>query len=329
MSTGADVPLVPGELRGYRQFLVLRDGLYPVVHWTAGAWAAEGHVAQCSTGAEHEAPARDCTCGLYGWYDPSGTAGAYGGATAVVAVSGRVVLGDRGFRAARGRVEAVALPVTVRWQPRGAGRARRMLAERYPGVQVYSSVRSMVRDHPPHDVRALGIAPVDRAPMWCRRGALALWGLFVLAGYGILLLPRATVADVARTWWPLLLLGLIAWQVALVALVVRSQPGSAHRETGGGTGGGAESGGLEPGGVRTGGAGTGALESGGSRTGDLESEGLGTGGAGAVGPGTGGTGTGGPGAGGPAAGAPEIGGTGKGGGAGSPGADREVPRPDV
>lgn len=224
MTAGSAVPLVPGELRGYRQFLLLEDGLYPVVHWAAGPWADSAQVAQCSTGAGHDVPARDCTCGLYGWYDPSGTSGSYGGARAVIAASGRIVLGDRGFRAARARVQAVALPVPLRWQPRGAARAREMLAARYPDVQVFRSTRQMVRAFPPHDVRELGIGPVDRSPLHCRRAALALWGLFVLAGYGVLLLPRAVVGQVAATWWPLLVLAVLAWQAALITLVVRSQP---------------------------------------------------------------------------------------------------------
>ncbi len=218
------VALVPGELRGYRQFLLLDDGLYPVVHWSAGPWEQGRAVARCSTGAEHDVPARDCTCGLYGWYDPSGTSGSYGGARAGVAAAGRVVLGDRGFRAARARVVAVALPVPLRWQPRGSARARRMLAERYPGVEVYRSVRPMVRAHPPEDLAALGVGPVDRRPVRARRAAFVLWGVFVLAGYGVLLLPRPAVASVAATWWPLLVLGVLVWQAALVTLIIRSQP---------------------------------------------------------------------------------------------------------
>ena len=224
MSSGDERPLVPGELRGYRQFLLLEDGLYPVVHWAAGRWENGDQPARCSTGASHDVPDRGCTCGFYGWYHPTGTAGAYGGATATVAVSGRVVLGDRGFRAARGRVEAVALPLALRWQPGGATRARRMMAARYPGVPVYRTVRRMVRDHPPHDVSALGVGPVGRAPLRCRRAALVLWCLFVVTGYGVLLLPHGRVANVAATWWPVLVLGVLGWQVALIALMVRSQP---------------------------------------------------------------------------------------------------------
>jgi len=224
MSMDAAVPLIPGELRGYRQFLLLEDGLFPVVHHSSGAWGPGRQVARCSTGAGHDAPARDCACGLYGWYDPSGTSGAYGGARAVIAVSGRVVLGDRGFRAGQARVAAVALPVPLRWQPRAAARSRRMLAARYPDVLVYGSARAMVRAHPPHDLRELGVGPVDRGPLRCRRAAHGLWGLFVLAGYGVLLLPHDRVAQVAATWWPLLVLAVLAWQVALVTLMIRSQP---------------------------------------------------------------------------------------------------------
>ncbi len=227
MSAGVPVPLVPGELRGYRQFLLLEDGLYPVVHWAAGPWAQGWRDAACSVGGEHAAPDRGCTCGFYGWYDPSGMSGAYGGVRAVVAVAGRVVLGDAGFRAGRGRVVAMTLPVPLRWHPRATARVRAMLAARYPDVQVYRSMRQMLRDHPPDDLSNLGIGPVDRAPARCRRAALWLWALFVLAGYGVLLLPRERVAEIAAGWWPLLVAAVLAWQAAMVTLVVRSQPPAA------------------------------------------------------------------------------------------------------
>lgn len=218
------VPLVPGELRGFREFLLTDAGLLPVVHRSAGPWRDGRQTAVCSTGAEHPPPARDCACGFYGWYDPSGTTGAYGGAKAVIAASGRVVLGDRGFRAGQARVVAVALPPSTRWLPRSAARAREVLAAHYPSVQVYRSAREMVRDHPPEDVTALGVGPLDRSPQRCRRAAVALWALFVAAAYGVLLLPRDAVADVAQTWWPLVVLTVVGWQALVVALVVRSQP---------------------------------------------------------------------------------------------------------
>ena len=57
--------LVPGELRGYRQFQLRADGLYPLVRGGSGPW--DGHLerAMCAAGAEHPAPAVDCRCGLY------------------------------------------------------------------------------------------------------------------------------------------------------------------------------------------------------------------------------------------------------------------------
>lgn len=222
--TDEDVPLVPAELRGYREFALREDGLGPVVHRASGAWADGVHHARCSTGAEHAAPARDCTCGLYGWYDPSSAVGSYGGLRAVVAFSGRVVMADRGFRAARGRIEAVALPRSLRWRPHAAAAARTTLAEHHPSVAVYRSVREMVRDHPPDDLGALGVEPPDRSPLWCRRAAFALWALFVVAGHGLLLLPRDRVSAVAAVWWPLLVLAVVAWQAAMVVLLARSSP---------------------------------------------------------------------------------------------------------
>ncbi len=141
----------------------------------------------------------------------------------MVAASGRVVLGDRGFRAARARVEARHPAGTAALAAAGLRLRAPMLAERYPDVRVYRSVRQMVREHPPDDLAGLGIGPADRTPLRCRRAALVLWGLFVITGYAVLLLPRDDVAAVAATWWPLLVLGVLAWQAALVALVVRSQ----------------------------------------------------------------------------------------------------------
>jgi hypothetical protein len=151
--------LVPGELRGYRQFELRADGLYPLVHPGSGPWAGRLERARCAAGADPSPPGTDCRCGLYGWYLPGTAAVLLGPANAVIAARGRCVLGDRGFRAAEARIEAVALPAAVRWNRWEAARARRMLALRYPRTRVYRSVRQMLKDHPPHDVNALGIHP--------------------------------------------------------------------------------------------------------------------------------------------------------------------------
>src|SRR4051812_44420423 len=129
--------LVAGELRGYRQFALREDGLYPLVH-ASGRWDGGVHRAQCASGETHAAPDRNCACGLYGWYLPGAATVCLGAANAVIAARGRCILGDRGFRAEAARIEAVALPPSVRWLPGSAARARQMLAVRYPDTVVYA-----------------------------------------------------------------------------------------------------------------------------------------------------------------------------------------------
>ena len=155
MSAGPD--LVPGELRGFRQFRLLGDGLHPVAHAGAGPWDGELEQARCGAGHDHPAPGRDCRCGLYAWYRPAGPDGSYGGVHAVISARGRTVLADRGFRTASARVVAVALPPAYRIRTGASEQARRVLAERYPHARVYASARRMWADHPPDDVSALGI----------------------------------------------------------------------------------------------------------------------------------------------------------------------------
>jgi hypothetical protein len=213
--------LVPGELRGYRQFDLADGGLYPVVHSAGGPWDGTLERARCGKGEAHEPPVRDCTCGLYAMYRPGSATVSLGAASAVVLARGRAVLGDRGFRAASARVEAVALPASVRWSPGAAARARQTLAERYPQARVYASTRRMLRDHPPHDVTALGVVPPPDRSRGYRAMALLVWALFVVAGYGLVLLPRDEMRELAAQWWPLLVLLVLAWQAAFVWLLTR------------------------------------------------------------------------------------------------------------
>lgn len=218
---GGQPALVPGELRGYRQFHLLADGLYPLVHRDGGAWDARLTRAVCAAGEDHAAPDAGCRCGLYAWYLPGSATVGLGGWNAVVAARGRCLLGDRGFRAASARIEAVAIPPSVRWWPGAAARARRLLAERYPTTRVHRSTRAMLRAHSPQDLAALGITPpVDRSRGY--RAAVALLMIaFTAAGYGLLLLPREAVSAAAATWWPVAVVLVLAWQWALVWLVMR------------------------------------------------------------------------------------------------------------
>ena len=216
-----DRPLVSGELRGYRQFHLLDGGLHPLVHRASGPWHPALERAVCALGGAHEPPHRECTCGLYAMYRPGSATVSLGAANAVVAARGRCVLGDRGFRAAAARVEAVALPSSVLLSPRAARRARRALAQTYPDTRVYTSTRRMLRDHPPQDVRELGVVvPPDRSRGY-RSTAVALWSLFVVAGYSVVLLPRDEVAAVATRWWPLLVVAVLGVQAAFIWLLTR------------------------------------------------------------------------------------------------------------
>lgn len=211
--------LVPGELRGYRQFDLRADGLHPLVHAEGGPWDGRLHRAVCATG--HAAPATGCRCGLYGWYLPGSATVAIGPASAVVAVSGRCILGDRGFRAAQARIEAVALPAAVRWNPWAARSARSMLAERYPHTSVYASARRMLRDHPPEDVSGLGIDPPRDRSRGYRTAAIVLWVSVLLPTYALAVAPRDELSAVVSTWWPVLLALAVGWQVGMVWLLTR------------------------------------------------------------------------------------------------------------
>lgn len=210
--------LVPGELRGYRQFDLLGGGLHPLVHGATGAWDGELEHAVCALGQEHAPPAADCTCGLYAMYRPGSGTVSLGAANAVIAARGRCVLGDRGFRAASARVEAVALPLTSLHR---LPAARRELARQYPHTRVYRSTRRMLRDHPPQDVRELGIVPPADRSRGYRAAAVLLWALFVVAGYSVVLLPRERAAELAASWWPLLVLLVLAVQGGLIWLLTR------------------------------------------------------------------------------------------------------------
>ena len=213
--------LVVGELRGYRQFDLRKDGLYPRVHVEHGPWHERLEWARCVVVPGHAAPVSGCTCGLYAWYLPGSATVAPGPASAVVAASGRCILGDRGFRAAAARIEAVALPGHLLWNPWAVRRATRMLTARYPDTTVYATARRMLRQHPPQDVSGLGITPpVDRSRGY-RAAALALSAAVILPTYALFVRPREAIAPAMATWWPVYVLAVVLWQAGIVWLLTR------------------------------------------------------------------------------------------------------------
>ena len=211
--------LVPGELRGYRQFRLDHDGLYPLVQGALGPWSSEVQHAMCARGEHHAAPDRQCSCGLYGWYHPDSATGFVDQVSAVISVRGRTILGERGFRAADARISAVALPWSMWLRPRAVRRARQMLSNQYPQTTVYASRRRMVREYPCEDVSALGIeAPPGRARRYTQL-ALGLWVAVLVAFYSlVLLLPDGQTPH----WvWLLVVIGIVAAQIGAVPLAAR------------------------------------------------------------------------------------------------------------
>jgi hypothetical protein len=214
--------LVPGELRGYRQFRLYSGGLYPVAMDRMGAWSADTQRAVCAKSIPHDAPHRDCQCGLYGWYHPSDATGLPGGVMAVVAASGRTILGDSGFRAAAARIEAVALPLSVRLNPVAALRARSILANSYPRVRMYPTRRQMLRDHPPERMDALGITPRRNLARRYARLAASLWIILIMLSYAWVLVPRPIMAGpLWRLVWIGVLVVIVLAYLGLAALARR------------------------------------------------------------------------------------------------------------
>jgi hypothetical protein len=173
---------------------------------------------------------------LYGWYLPGSATVALGRANAVVAVRGRCVLGDRGFRAAAAHIDAVALPAAVGWNPRTARRARAMLAARYPSTVVYDSTRRMLKDHPPDDVTALGIHPPQDRSRGYRTATVLLWLSFLVPTYALVAVPQDGISVAVSRWWPLMLLIAVAWQAGMIWLLTRllslqsvNPPGAPHQ----------------------------------------------------------------------------------------------------
>lgn len=216
--------LVPGELRGYRRFRLGADGLYPTVHAQCGPWAGSIQYAGCAAGFHHRAPARDCSCGLYGWYYPDDAydSSGFGDVTAVIAARGRTILGDYGFRTASARIEAITLPARLRSRPRAAARTRQMLNARYPRTAVYRSRRQMLRDYPPHELRELGITMQSSASRRYRRLARVVWAAGVGGCFSLALFPRETLSAAGPAFWFGALVVFLLWQALLVRLVTVS-----------------------------------------------------------------------------------------------------------
>jgi hypothetical protein len=178
MCTG-EPALVPGELRGYRMWRV-RSGQLVANNSFNGEWMRGRLDAICRrsdmTKPSHDAPAEGCGCGIYGWYRPDEARLHRGDVFGVVAVSGRVLLGDFGFRAQRGRVLAVVVEPPVRLSGTEISATGSLTLpgsamwsqgiqweERQPfiawcernSIAVFESREQLLEEFPPEDVREL------------------------------------------------------------------------------------------------------------------------------------------------------------------------------
>lgn len=195
--SGEPVPLVPGALRGYRQWtLTIGMGLKSIAQdWV---WPEE-LTASCVLGRKHEAPAGDCSCGIYACHQPtddqvrgSSVLAPFQTVMGVIEAWGRVELGRRGFRAQHARVRALAVERPnpyLKWVPADwirtdlrvtldDGRTipakdipehwtyldwQVMIRRNYPGVTLFRDRAAMLKAFPPVDVGGLAPAPVQLA----------------------------------------------------------------------------------------------------------------------------------------------------------------------
>jgi len=208
--------LVPGSLRGYRTWRLLRrrthvpDDALPLTSVTRRRviWGPSltAHCTPSDTGTarpwsptldgDHHAPQAGCSCGIYGWYAPTDTGMVSASVFGVVEASGLVLMGERGFRAQTVKIAGVVT------------RNRRVTtACTRAGIPVYRRRRDLLRDHPPDDLSSLlgdvhGHGPpptaVPQAPLlFDGLACLAVWGRAALVAAALILLPTAPALTVA------------------------------------------------------------------------------------------------------------------------------------
>jgi hypothetical protein len=212
--------LVPGSLRGYRTWRLLRrrihvpDGVLPLTSVTRRRviWGPS-LTARCKPSDtvtpvpwfptldnDHDAPQASCTCGIYGWYAPTDTGMVSARAFGIVEASGLILMGDRGFRAQTVKIAAVVT------------RNRRVAtACTRAGIPVYHRRRDLLRDYPPEDLSSLvgnvrehgppPAVPPQGPLLFDGLACLAVWGRAALVAAALVLLPTApalTVAAVAH-----------------------------------------------------------------------------------------------------------------------------------
>ena len=160
------VPLI-----GFRQWRLAGGGLVSV--YDGAPWPEGRFTARCDRGhSPDEVPAKDCTCGVYAYYDPcprtasAATSDLIGGA---VVVWGRIEAHIYGLRGEHARIVALELPLS-------RGRKRRSVIEaaRRVGVPAvpHRSLKAVALEH--GGVLAPALRPkktlTRAANVWARYG---------------------------------------------------------------------------------------------------------------------------------------------------------------
>lgn len=229
-----------------RTFRISANGrLMPLVQ-VSDEWSAGWCIARC--GREHQAPALDCTCGIYSLNNWRELRVQYPVAStrviAVVALEGITIEGRKGYRSQAARVVDIwlrpgrlALPVDV------VARLR----ENYPGVRFHTDLTEMLAAYPelPNSARPRRELLARAAREWrmtVRRpesgwvlpvalGTLAT-GVAVGLGYAVTVPDRpdlggqvALLASLALAWIAFVLASAeLVLQAATIAIVGVSQP---------------------------------------------------------------------------------------------------------
>jgi hypothetical protein len=178
-----DLPLLTDVLPGFRAWELRNDGTLWPAAVARHPWEAGVNHARCEMGADHDAPAPDCSCGLYAFHTVHRQLSGESVIGAIAAWGAMEVHAD-GFRAARARVIALAAPRSTFVRRDAFERA----AERYdvPVVDrdVFQQVVSLSTGNLPPELVA--IAPADHSKWLAhRRGFDADNQVWVEASQGV------------------------------------------------------------------------------------------------------------------------------------------------
>lgn len=103
----------------------------------------------------------DCACGFYGYYDGSNDYRQKGRVNGIVEGYGEALIGTRGFRVAKARIVALAIPRSV------SERKAALVRRNYGALPIFTSFKQMVSEFPP-DGGEVGISPETDPEFWTR-----------------------------------------------------------------------------------------------------------------------------------------------------------------